>query len=94
VKLALLLGVRGRILAREHAHEPHVVRAIAQNLERLHETREPIARDAELRFDLCGRDSGAGILHGRGRRFGGRLGRLGRRFGRLGRRLVRRGVIR
>jgi hypothetical protein len=87
VKVALLLRVRRRILARQHAHEAHVVRAITQDLERLHETREPVARDSELRLDLGGRDGGARILRWRGRRFGRRLGRRFRRIVRRRRRV-------
>jgi hypothetical protein len=75
VKIALLLGVRGRILSREDAHQPHVVGAVAHDLEGLHEPREAIALDGHLLFDLGRRQRGSRIL--RRRRVGGsRFGAL------------------
>ena len=74
MKLTLLLGVRGRILARQHAHEADVVGAVSDDLERLHEAREPIALDRHLLFDLGGGLRGAGILDGSGRLRGSGLG--------------------
>ena len=71
MKFALFLGVGGRILAREHAHETNVVGAIAQDLQRLHQASESIARDAHLLFDLGGGLRGPRILDRRGR-LGGR----------------------
>ena len=70
MKVALLLRVRRRILARQDADETNVVGAIADDLERLHEPGETIALDAHLLLDLGGGHRGAGIL-GRGRRLGG-----------------------
>jgi hypothetical protein len=64
VEVALLLGVRGRILAGEHAHEADVVGAIAHDLERLHEAGEPVALDAHLLLDLGGGLRGAGVVGG------------------------------
>jgi hypothetical protein len=100
VEVALLLGVGRRVLAGEHADEAHVVRAVADHFERLHEPREPIALDPELLLDL-GRGLCCARIFGwrRGRLHGGRLrrrcfrrlsfGSLAgiRRGGRLGRRL-------
>jgi hypothetical protein len=86
VKVSLLLGIGGRVFAGEHAHEADIVRAVAQDLERLHQPSEPVALDAHLLFDLGGRLCRAGIL-GRRCHKRGALGRrpLGRRsLGRSG----------
>jgi len=75
VEIALLLGAGGRILAAHHAHEADVVGAIANHLERLHQTGEAVPLDVELDLNL-------------GRRFGGRASRPvvdGRRFSARGR---------
>jgi hypothetical protein len=75
VEVALFLGAGGRILAAHHAHEAHVVGAIANHLERLHQPGEAVPLDVELDLDL-------------GRRFGGRASRSvvdRRRFGARGR---------
>jgi hypothetical protein len=60
VEVALLLGVRGRILAAEHTHQAHVVGAVAHHQQRLHEARQTIARDVQLGLDL-----GRGLRHAR-----------------------------
>jgi hypothetical protein len=72
-EIALLLRVRRRILAAQHAHQAHVVRAVAHDLERLHQTGEPIAGDRQLLFDLGGGLHGAVIDRRRGGRVGGSL---------------------
>jgi hypothetical protein len=59
IEVALLLGIRGRILARHHAHEPDVVGAPAHHLERLQQPGQAIALDAQLLFDLCSSRSGS-----------------------------------
>jgi hypothetical protein len=86
VKVALLLGVRRRVLAAQHAHQPHVVGVVAHDIERLHQPGQPIALDAERLLDLRPRRRGALLfdglrlgLGGRRRRFRGRLAGLGRR---------------
>lgn len=96
VEVALLLGVRGRIFAREDAHETNVVGAITHDVEGLHEAGEAIALDAHLLLDLgcslrrarvLGRRRGSAALGGRGlgaRRFGDRFAAL-RLSSRLGR---------
>jgi hypothetical protein len=83
VEVALLLRVRRRILAGHHAYEPHVVGAPTHHFQRLHQAREPIAFDAELLFDLCGRRCGRrhrGFVDGR-RRFRRRATFTRRRLG-------------
>ncbi len=74
-EVALLLGIRRRILAGQHPHEPHVVRAPAHDLESLHQPGESITRDAELRFNLrggrrcrLGSRTHGGLIDGSGRR--------------------------
>jgi hypothetical protein len=67
VEISLLLGVGGRILTRQNAHEADVVGAIAQDLESLHEPREPVTLDAELLLDLGRRLGRAWIFDGRRR---------------------------
>lgn len=85
MEIALLLGVGRRIVTREDANQADVVRAIANDLEGLHEPGEPIALDAHLFLDLGGRLRGARILDRDGRLCGLRLGQ-GRRLasGRFG----------
>jgi hypothetical protein len=90
VKVSLPLGVGGRIFAGQDPHEANVVGAVAQDLERLHKTSEPVALDAHLLLDLGSSEGRARILDRR--RLGGRSFRRrrlgGRRFGRrtIGRR--------
>jgi hypothetical protein len=88
VEVALLLGAGRRILAAHHAHETHVVGAIADHVERLHQPRQAIAFDVELLFQLgrCGNGALIDIDH---RRSGFRHLRLWR----LGRGLLGRGSV-
>ena len=70
VEVALLLRAGRRIFAAHHAHQPNVVGAVADHLERLHQTRQAIFFDPELLLDLGGRERGAwirGRLRGRTR---------------------------
>jgi hypothetical protein len=59
VEVALLLGAGRRILAAQHADKAHVVGAIADHVERLHQPRQAIALDVELLFQLGRRRNGA-----------------------------------
>src|SRR6185437_12804953 len=65
IEVALLLGSGWRILAAHHAHETHVVGAIADHLQRLHHARQTISRETELRFDFSSRQGGSRIRCGR-----------------------------
>jgi hypothetical protein len=80
VEVALLLRAGRRIFAAHHADQPNVVGAVADHLERLHQTRQAILFDPELLLDLGGRERGARIrcsLRGRARL---RIRRLRARF--------------
>jgi hypothetical protein len=91
-EVALLLGVRRRILAGQNAHEPDIVGAPAHHFQRLHQPREPIALDAHLLFDFGGCTRGA-VIDGRcSARLGARTLRAGLFFGRGRRRLTGRFV--
>jgi hypothetical protein len=80
VEVALLLGAGRRIFAAHHAHQTHVVGAIAQNLQRLHQARQAIAFDVQLLFQLGGRPQRAFVDDRLGRHLG-RGGLGGRLFG-------------
>ena len=68
VKVALLLGAGRRIFSAHHAHEPNVVGAVADHLERLHQARQTILFDPELLLDLGRGQRGSWIGSGVGRR--------------------------
>lgn len=89
IEVALLLDTGQLLLALDHAHQAHAVRAAADDLERLHQAGQAISRDLDGRRDGLGDGPGSGRRLGRGflsRRFGGtsfglrfcsRLGRAG-----------------
>jgi hypothetical protein len=91
VEVALLLGAGRGILAAHHAHQTHVVGAIANDVERLHEARQALALDVELLLQLGGGAQRAFVDRG----LGGRrdLGRRRLGHGLVGPRSVGRGPL-
>jgi len=76
IEVALLLRAGRRIFAAHHAHEPNIVSAVADHLERLHQARQAIFFDPELLLDLGGRQRRSWIRGRVRRRARLRVGRL------------------